>query len=172
MTKYIGQANFATGLNVTIDQPLDDRTVVNTFEELYNIHNPYEGMTVAVLDTGVVYTLVNKANYGSEEGWKASGLAIEVLENEEEYSELVANGELRKDVFYFIKEVEEDTEKQGYVTGAQLVDLLGTKADKTTTNDLLDKYNVLLSKYQELENRITTLEPTEDSTEPSEGEII
>lgn len=169
MTKYIGQANFATGLNVTIDQPLDDRTVVNSFEDLHNIHNSYAGMTVAVLDTGIVYTLVDVNKKHTKDGWKASGLAIEVLENEEKYKELSNSGELKEDVFYFIKEIDENTEKQGYVTGAQLEELLAVKADETTLND---RYNELLAKYNELKNRIDALEPTEDPTEPSEEETV
>ena len=74
---YTGNINFSVGIKQKGAVPLDDRTVVETFNDLLNSEtfglSAYEGMLVAVMETQKVYMLVDKNNSTSEESWVVVG---------------------------------------------------------------------------------------------------
>jgi len=60
---------------------LDNRTVVNNIYELYSIPSTYAyvGMTVANVDNGNIYMLVDKSKINQKAGWKASYESIQII---------------------------------------------------------------------------------------------
>nr|UVX55559.1 MAG: hypothetical protein [Bacteriophage sp.]UWG93908.1 MAG: hypothetical protein [Bacteriophage sp.]DAE31172.1 MAG TPA: hypothetical protein [virus sp. ctML55]DAW92027.1 MAG TPA: hypothetical protein [Bacteriophage sp.] len=72
--KYTGDATLGVALTVETPKPLDNRTVVNNLDELYSIPEKYayQGMTVANIDNGNIYMLIDKSKIKYKEGWKAS----------------------------------------------------------------------------------------------------
>lgn len=74
---YTGSIGFSVGIVQKGAVPLDDRSVVKSFNDLLNAEtfglSAYEGMLVAVVDDQQVYMLVDKANATSEESWIAVG---------------------------------------------------------------------------------------------------
>ena len=83
---YKGNIDFGLVLNQTGPQPIDSRSVVQSYEELLKSDTfgtaIYNGMTVATINEQKVYMLVDKTKATSEDGWKEIGagsgsLAIE-----------------------------------------------------------------------------------------------
>ena len=72
---FEGAIKLASTIQQTGAQPLDDRVVVAKVSDLYNSFGTaiYNGMLVAVADTGDVYMLKDKTKVGSAEGWKLIG---------------------------------------------------------------------------------------------------
>lgn len=74
---YTGSIGFSVGIVQKGAVPLDDRSVVQSFNDLLNAEtfglSAYEGMLVAVVEDQQVYMLVDKANSTSEESWIAVG---------------------------------------------------------------------------------------------------
>ena len=79
--KYNGTINFASALRPTGAQPLDDRMVVQSLQDLLSASTfeangasaAYNGMIVAVIEEQQVYMLMDAANLTSEESWIAVG---------------------------------------------------------------------------------------------------
>lgn len=74
---FNGMINFASAIKPTGAQPLDDRTVVQSFADLLADDTfglaKYNGMLVAVVEDEQVYMLKNAANSTSEDAWVAVG---------------------------------------------------------------------------------------------------
>ena len=90
---FNGMIPFASAIKPTGAQPLDDRTVVQSFADLLSEDTfglaKYNGMLVAVVADEQVYMLIDAENSGSEESWVAVGsgngsLAVET------YAEAIA----------------------------------------------------------------------------------
>ena len=79
--KYTGDATLGVALTVETPKPLDNRTVVNNLDELYSIPEKYayQGMTVANIDNGNIYMLIDKSKIKYKEGWKASYESIQII---------------------------------------------------------------------------------------------
>lgn len=74
---FIGKAEFGFAFNQSGAQPLDDRSVVQNFDELINAETfgtaIYNGMIVATVDEQKLYMLVDDKNATSASGWKEVG---------------------------------------------------------------------------------------------------
>ena len=74
---FNGKILFASAIQPTGAQPLDDRTVVKSLTDLYDSETfglaKYNGMTVSVLDAKQVYMLIDAANSTLENSWIAVG---------------------------------------------------------------------------------------------------
>lgn len=74
---YKGNIDFGLVLNQTGAQPLDSRSVVQSYADLLNSETfgsaIYNGMTVATVDDQKVYMLVDKTKVTSKDGWKEVG---------------------------------------------------------------------------------------------------
>jgi nucleoside-diphosphate-sugar epimerase len=81
MYKYIGDSILNASFTVQVPKPLDNRTVVNNLQELYSIPPAYAylGMTVANIDNGNIYMLVDKSKIYEKGGWKASYESIQII---------------------------------------------------------------------------------------------
>jgi len=90
---FNGMINFASAIKPTGAQPLDDRTVVQSFADLLADDTfglaKYNGMLVAVVEDGQVYMLKDAANSTSEDAWVAVGSGNGSLAVEE-YKDAVA----------------------------------------------------------------------------------
>ena len=74
---FTGNAKFGFAFNHTGAQPLDDRSVVQSYADLLNADTfgaaIYNGMVVATVDEQKVYMLVDKTKATSKDGWKEVG---------------------------------------------------------------------------------------------------
>ena len=69
--KYIGDAKLGVSLTIDTPKPLDARSVVDNFTELYSISadTAYLGMRVSNLEDGNIYMLIDKSKINEKEGW-------------------------------------------------------------------------------------------------------
>ena len=119
MFKYIGDSIINASFTVQVPKPLDSRTVVNNITELYSIPSTYayQGMTVANIDNGNIYMLVDKSKIDQKAGWKASYESIQIITcSYQEYKEWEQNTDklfqpidsskeyLHQDTYYYIYE--------------------------------------------------------------------
>lgn len=149
-----------TSLTVNTPSPLDTRTVVDDLNNLYSLpkETAYQGMTVANINDGNIYMLIDKEKMNEKIGWKASYESIQILTcTQEEYDEWAANTTedfkpiddtktyLRRDVYYYIFEDEEKS--QYYVTAKQIDDWLKAKASKSEFDNLSTYTNTFKQEY-------------------------
>ena len=180
--KYTGDATLGVALTVETPKPLDNRTVVNNLDELYSIPEKYayQGMTVANIDNGNIYMLIDKSKIKYKEGWKASYESIQIIAcTEAEYKEWSANTTedfkpidenktyLHAETYYYIYEDSLD-DNQFYLSaewGKKIEEQLKQKALNTTVvqirNDL-DQTIQNLSKYATLEELTANYAPKAD----------
>jgi hypothetical protein len=94
MYKYTGDSIISASFTVQVPKPLDNRTVVNNIQELYSITAAYAyvGMTVANVDNGNIYMLVDKSKIYEKSGWRASYESIQIIScTYQEYKEWQSN---------------------------------------------------------------------------------
>lgn len=162
MYKYTGDSILNASFTVQVPKPLDNRTVVNNITELYSIPSTYAypGMTVANIDNGNIYMLVDKSKINQKAGWKASYESIQIITcSYKEYKEWKQNTNelfqpidstkeyLHQDTYYYIYEESLPLEEinQEYVKRSDwqtLLDKVATKAPNDaviTINQTLDQ---------------------------------
>lgn len=154
MYKYTGDSILNASFTVQVPKPLDNRTVVNNITELYSIPSTYAypGMTVANIDNGNIYMLVDKSKINQKAGWKASYESIQIITcSYQEYKELEQNTNksfqpidsskeyLHQDTYYYIYEESLPLEEinQEYVKRSDWQDLLNQVADKASNNSVI-----------------------------------
>lgn len=173
--KYTGDAALGVALTVETPKPLDNRTVVNNLDELYSIPEKYayQGMTVANIDNGNIYMLIDKSKIKYKEGWKASYESIQIITcTEAEYKEWSENTTddfrpideskpyLHAETYYYIYEDSLD-DNQFYLSaewGKKIEEQLKQKALNTTVVQIrtdLDNTIASLSDYATLEELTT-----------------
>lgn len=154
--KYLGDAVLGVSLTIETPKPLDSRTVVNNLDELYSIPEKYayQGMTVANIDNGNIYMLIDKSKIRYKEGWKASYESIQIITcTEAEYKEWQSNTTvdfkpkdeskdyLHQETYYYIYEDSLD-DNQFYLSaewGKRIEALLGTKANADGVNTKINE---------------------------------
>ena len=154
MFKYIGDSIINASFTVQVPKPLDSRTVVNNITELYSIPSTYayQGMTVANIDNGNIYMLVDKSKINQKAGWKASYESIQIITcSYQEYKELEQNTNesfqpiddtkeyLHQDTYYYIYEDSLPLEEinQEYVKRSDWQELLNQVATKASNNAVI-----------------------------------
>lgn len=174
MYKYTGDSILNASFTVQVPKPLDNRTVVANIYELYSIPPTYayEGMTVANIDNGNIYMLVNKSKIGEKAGWKASYESIQIITCElNEYKEWQANTDellqpidplkeyLHRDTYYYIYEdsLDGQEELQEYVRRSDWMELLNEVTNNRTQVGQL--IAAIRSEYSTLEYVNTTFTP-------------
>ena len=161
--KYTGDANLGMSLTVKTPKPLDSRSVVNNLQELYTIpsNTAYQGMTVANIDNGNIYMLIDKSKINEKSGWKASYESIQIITcTESEYKLWQENTNkdftpkdenqtyLHSDTYYYIYEdsLSPETSAQEYLTrswGEQIEKTLGTKATTDAVINIITELNLI-----------------------------
>ena len=154
MYKYTGDSILNASFTVQVPKPLDNRTVVNNITELYSIPSTYAypGMTVANIDNGNIYMLVDKSKINQKAGWKASYESIQIITcSYQEYKKLEQNTNklfqpiddtkeyLHQDTYYYIYEesLPLGDINQEYVKRSDWQDLLNRVADKASNNSVI-----------------------------------
>ena len=154
MYKYIGDSILNASFTVQVPKPLDNRTVVNNIHELYSIPAAYAylGMTVANIDNGNIYMLVDKTKINQKAGWKASYESIQIITcSYQEYKEWEQNTNelfqpiddtkeyLHQDTYYYIYEESLPLEdiNQEYVKRSDWQELLNQVATKASNNAVI-----------------------------------
>ena len=165
--KYTGDSLLGVSFEMQTPKPLDNRLVIDTKKELYEI-NPntaYEGMLVTCIADGFTYMLKDKSKINSSDGWKSVAIQIVSL-TKAEFDQRKENTNsdytpkddklpyLDKDVYYYIYEDSMSEVGDFYVTQDQfdqLNKLIGSKADtqalKAFKQETNDKFNSLSTKY-------------------------
>lgn len=165
--KYTGDSLLGVSFEMQTPKPLDNRLVINTKKELYEI-NPntaYEGMLVTCIADGFTYMLKDKSKINSSDGWKSVAIQIVSL-TKAEFDQRKENTNsdytpiddklpyLDKNVYYYIYEDSMSEVGDFYVTQDQfnqLNELIGSKADTSALNafkqETKDNFNSLSSKY-------------------------
>ena len=179
MYKYTGDSIISASLTVQVPKPLDNRTVVNNIYELYSIPPAYAyvGMTVANIDNGNIYMLVDKSKINEKAGWRASYESIQIITcTEAEYKEWRDNTDnlfqpidesksyLHQDTYYYIYEdsLSAESELQEYVKRSDWMEVLATLSTKapvaglTRTNEILQN---VINTYATLEHVENTYAP-------------
>ena len=154
MYKYTGDSILNASFTVQVPKPLDNRTVVNNITELYSIPSTYAypGMTVANIDNGNIYMLVDKSKINQKAGWKASYESIQIITcSYQEYKELEQNTNesfqpiddtkeyLHQDTYYYIYEesLPLGDINQEYVKRSDWQELLNQVATKASNNSVI-----------------------------------
>ena len=165
--KYTGDSLLGVSFEMQTPKPLDNRLVIDTKKELYEI-NPntaYEGMLVTCIADGFTYMLKDKSKINSSDGWKSVAIQIVSL-TKAEFDQRQENTNsdytpkddkipyLDKDVYYYIYEDSMSEVGDFYVTQDQfdqLSELLGLKADtqalKAFKQETESNFNSLSTKY-------------------------
>ena len=165
--KYTGDSLLGVSFEMQTPKPLDNRLVIDTKKELYEI-NPntaYEGMLVTCIADGFTYMLKDKSLINSSDGWKSVAIQIVSL-TKAEFDQRKENTNsnytpiddkrpyLDKDIYYYIYEDSMSEVGDFYVTQDQfnqLNELIGLKADTSVLNtfkqDIKDKFSSLSSQY-------------------------
>lgn len=165
--KYTGDSLLGVSFEMQTPKPLDNRLVIDTKKELYEI-NPntaYEGMLVTCIADGFTYMLKDKSKINSSDGWKSVAIQIVSL-TKAEFDQRKENTNsdytpiddkipyLDKDVYYYIYEDSMSEVGDFYVTQdqfEQLNKLIGSKADTTALNAFKqkteDNFSSLSTKY-------------------------
>lgn len=165
--KYTGDSLLGVSFEMQTPKPLDNRLVIDTKKELYEI-NPntaYEGMLVTCIADGFTYMLKDKSKINSSDGWKSVAIQIVSL-TKAEFDQRQENTNsdytpidnklpyLDKDVYYYIYEDSMSEVGDFYVTQDQfdqLSELLRLKADtsalKAFKQETKDNFSSLSTKY-------------------------
>ena len=165
--KYTGDSLLGVSFEMQTPKPLDNRLVIDTKKELYEI-NPntaYEGMLVTCIADGFTYMLKDKQKINSSDGWKSVAIQIVSL-TKAEFDQRKENTNsdytpvddkipyLDKDVYYYIYEDSMSEVGDFYVTQDQfdqLSKLIGSKADTQTLKafkqETKDNFSSLSTKY-------------------------
>lgn len=163
---YTGDATLGVSLSVEVPKPLDVRSVVKNLTELYSIPEKYayQGMTVANIEDGNMYMLIDKAHIADKIGWKASYESIQIITcTEQEYQEWKKNTTpeytpinpeltfLHANTYYYIYEDSLD-DNQFYLSaewGKQIEKTLGRKANADTVNAIATKVDADIKNLAE-----------------------
>ena len=165
--KYTGDSLLGVSFEMQTPKPLDNRLVIDTKKELYEI-NPntaYEGMLVTCIADGFTYMLKDKSKINSSDGWKSVAIQIVSL-TKAEFDQRKENTNsdytpkddkipyLDKDVYYYIYEDSMSEVGDFYVTQDQfdqLNKLIGSKADtqalKAFKQETNDNFSSLSTQY-------------------------
>ena len=165
--KYTGDSLLGVSFEMQTPKPLDNRLVIDTKKELYEI-NPntaYEGMLVTCIADGFTYMLKDKSKINSSDGWKSVAIQIVSL-TKAEFDQRKENTNsdytpiddktpyLDKDVYYYIYEDSMSEVGDFYVTQDQfdqLNKLIGSKADtqalKAFKQETNDNFSDLSNQY-------------------------
>lgn len=154
---FKGDVNFGFVINQTGAQPLDSRSVVQSYAELLKSETfgtaIYNGMTVATIDEQKVYMLVDKTKVTSEDGWKEIGagsgsLAIENFTLTDDNKVIEATAENIGQIIYITKGAESYPAGPYIVIAEGEVSKLGTT---TATGDIAGDVESLKTRVGNVE---------------------
>ena len=192
MYKYIGDSILNASFTVQVPKPLDNRTVVNNLQELYSIPAAYAyvGMTVANIDNGNIYMLVDKSKIYEKSGWRASYESIQIIAcTYDEYKEWELNTDehfqpidesktyLHQDTYYYIFEdsLPGEEENQEYVKRSDWAELLNTVSGKASNDALIltnQEVARIANEYATIQHVAETYAPLSMFNLENEGSYI
>ena len=133
---FTGNIALASAIRPTGAQPLDDRTVVQSLDDLYSSLGTavYNGMVVYVVDETSLYILVDKSKIDTPNGWKkvdGSGNGTITAENYTKACELATADNLGQIIYVT---AEETSGNVTYTAGPYIVTGEGTISKIGTTS--------------------------------------
>ena len=154
---YKGEINFSVGIKQTGAVPLDDRTVVTTFNDLLSPDtfglSAYAGMLVAVLENKQVFMLVDKAKPNLPKSWVAVGDLSEadIKDIEDKIDEVkkisTGNSEDIKNIEETIKKMSDNDTKNtaGSSESVEKLFLIGAKEQNESGTTTYSNSNIYAS---------------------------
>ena len=176
--KYQGDATLGVSLTMQTPKPLDARLVVDTRQDLYSIPSnyAYNGMAVACVADGNIYTLLDKNKITETIGWKASYESVQIVTcTETEYNTWKNNTNddytpkddtvtwLHQDIYYYIYEESISDKGQYYVSYTQFAELENKVEKRALITDLESLASKTTKSIADLANVYATLDDI-DST--------
>lgn len=168
---FNGQINLASTIHPTGSQPLDDRVVVASFDDLLNINTfgtaVYKGMLVVVSGTNNVYALVDETpflNNGTvtADCWKpvSEGYGVITAENYSNALTLATDSNKGQIIFVLSEETIPDPENGDITYGSGLYVVVGNAtllklAESSASGDIQEQVNNLTLRVTNIENSIT-----------------
>ena len=133
---FTGNIALASAIRPTGAQPLDDRTVVQSLDDLYSSLGTavYNGMVVYVVDETSLYILVDKSKIDTPDGWKkvdGSGNGTITAESYTKACDLATADNLGQIIYVTAEETSGDTT---YTAGPYIVTGEGTISKIGTTS--------------------------------------
>lgn len=133
---FSGNIALASAIRPTGAQPLDDRTVVQSLDDLYSSLGTavYNGMVVYVVDETSLYILVDKSKIDTPDGWKkvdGNGNGTITAENYTKACDLATADNLGQIIYVTAEETSGDTT---YTAGPYIVTGEGTISKIGTTS--------------------------------------
>ena len=133
---FTGNIALASAIRPTGAQPLDDRTVVQSLDDLYSSLGTavYNGMVVYVVDETSLYILVDKSKIDTPDGWKkvdGNGNGTITAESYTKACDLATADNLGQIIYVTAEETSGDTT---YTAGPYIVTGEGTISKIGTTS--------------------------------------
>lgn len=144
---YKGDAILKGNLLVKSKKPLDNRSIVQNVNELYDIDvsTAYEGMPVVSIDNATIYLLIDESNIDNEKGWKAiTSVNINPDSGEIDLSDYVTFTALQEALADYDLKVDNQIKEALQTYDATVEEKINTKVEEAVSNLDIPKADIVL----------------------------
>lgn len=144
---YKGDAVLKGNLLVKSKKPLDNRSIVQNVNELYDIDvsTAYEGMPVVSIDNATIYLLIDESNIDNEKGWKAiTSVNINPDSGEIDLSDYVTFTALQEALSNYDLKVDNQIKGALQTYDATVEEKINTKVEEAVSNLDIPKADIVL----------------------------
>lgn len=144
---YKGDAILKGNLLVKSKKPLDNRSIVQNVNELYDIDvsTAYEGMPVVSIDNATIYLLIDESNIDNEKGWKAiTSVNINPDSGEIDLSDYVTFTALQEALADYDLKVDNQIKGALQTYDATVEEKINTKVEEAVSNLDIPKADIVL----------------------------
>lgn len=146
---YKGDAILKGNLLVKSKKPLDNRSIVQNVNELYDIDvsTAYEGMPVVSIDNATIYLLIDESNIDNEKGWKAiTSVNINPDSGEIDLSDYVTLTALQEALADYDLKVANQIKDALQTYDATVEEKINTKVEEAVSNLDIPKADIVLEE--------------------------
>lgn len=146
---YKGDAILKGNLLVKSKKPLDNRSIVQNVNELYDIDvsTAYEGMPVVSIDNATIYLLIDESNIDNEKGWKAiTSVNINPDSGEIDLSDYVTFTALQEALADYDLKVDNQIKEALQTYDATVEEKINTKVEEAVSNLDIPKADIVLEE--------------------------
>lgn len=146
---YKGDAILKGNLLVKSKKPLDNRSIVQNVNELYDIDvsTAYEGMPVVSIDNATIYLLIDESNIGNKKGWKAiTSVNINPDSGEIDLSDYVTFTALQEALSNYDLKVDNQIKEALQTYDATVEEKINTKVEEAVSNLDIPKADIVLEE--------------------------
>lgn len=146
---YKGDAILKGNLLVKSKKPLDNRSIVQNVNELYDIDvsTAYEGMPVVSIDNATIYLLIDESNIGNKKGWKAiTSVNINPDSGEIDLSDYVTFTALQEALSNYDLKVDSQIKGALQTYDTTVEEKINTKVEEAISNLDIPKADIVLEE--------------------------